>query len=164
MTGKTAPRQQHAGPGAARPAHGSEHACARAWSALNAAHARIAAQLGTALARNCGLTIHEFEILLRLDQAQAPGLRIGELTCAVPLTQPSLSRAVARLERRGLLSRAGTAADRRGVVVTITPAGRDVLGAAALVHAQTIRQFLLGPLTAGEQELIGRALTRVAES
>jgi DNA-binding MarR family transcriptional regulator len=62
------------------------------------------------------------------------------------------------------LSRTGTADDRRGVLITITPAGRDVLRKAVPVHAQTIREFLLDPLTTGEQDLLARTLSRVAES
>jgi len=32
------------------------------------------------------------------------------------------------------------------------------------VHARTIREFLLDPLTPGEQDLLARTLSRVAES
>jgi DNA-binding MarR family transcriptional regulator len=138
---------------------GGEYACARAWAALTAAHTRIAAQLSTALARACDLSINDFEILLQLERAPAPGLRLTELNAAIPLTQPSLSRAVARLGQRGWLSRAGAADDRRGVLI---PAGRDVLRSAVPVHAQTIREFLLDPLTPREQDLLARALRRVA--
>ena len=140
---------------------GGEYACARAWAALTAAHARVAEQLSTALALACSLSINDFEILLRLDHGPRPGTRLGELIPAVQLTQPSLSRAVARLGRRGWLSRAGAADDRRGVLVAITPAGQEVLGRAVGVHAQTIREFLLDPLTPREQDLLARALTRI---
>jgi DNA-binding MarR family transcriptional regulator len=145
-------------------ASAGEYACARAWAALTAAHARIAGQLSTALALACDLSINDFEILLRLDHAPAPGLRLTELNAAIPLTQPSLSRAVARLGQRGWLARAGAADDRRGVLLTITPAGKDVLRSAVPVHAQTIREFLLDPLTPREQDLLARALTRVADA
>ena len=50
-----------------------EYACARAWAALTAAHARIAGKPSTALARACDLSINDFEILLRLDHAPAQG-------------------------------------------------------------------------------------------
>jgi DNA-binding MarR family transcriptional regulator len=143
---------------------GGEYACARAWAALTAAHARVAGQLSAALDEACGLSINDFEILLRLDQVPAPGLRLGELSPPVRLTQPSLSRAVARLERRGWLCRAGTADDRRGVVVAATPAGRDVLRRAAGVHAQIIRELVADPLTRDEQDLLARTLARVAGS
>ena len=140
-----------------------EYACARAWAALTAAHARVADQLSSAMTRSCGLTINDFELLLRLDRAAPPGLRLGELNAAVRLTQPSLSRAVSRLESRGWLRRAGAVDDGRGVLASITTAGRDVLARAATVHAATIRELLLDRLTPGEQEILARALSRVAE-
>ncbi len=80
------------------------------------------------------------------------------------LTQPSLSRAVARLGASGWLTRAGAPDDGRGVLVSITAAGRDVLRRAAGVHAQTIREFLLDPLTPAELDLLDRALSRISEN
>jgi DNA-binding MarR family transcriptional regulator len=159
-----------AGPGTpapgdpAEPAHVDGYSCARAWAALTAAHARIADQLSAALAQGCGLTINGFEILLRLDSAAPPGLRLGELHPAVRLTQPSLSRAVARLGRSGWLTRSGAPDDGRGVLVCITQDGRDVLRRAAGVHAQTISEFLLDPLTPTELDVLARALTRITEN
>jgi DNA-binding MarR family transcriptional regulator len=140
-----------------------EHACAQAWAALTAAHALVTEQLSVALTRACGLSINEFQILLRVDRAPEPGVRLGELRSAVRLTQPSLSRAVARLERHGWLRRAGAAGDGRGVMVTMTPAGRDVVARGSAVHTQTIGELLLDRLTPDEQDLLARALTRVAE-
>ena len=112
-----ATRAGPAGPAAGAP--GDDYSCARVWAALTSAHARITGQLGTALDDACGLSINDFEILLRLEQAAPAGLRQGGLDPAVRLTQPSLSRAVARLERRGWLRRARSAADRRGVIVSV---------------------------------------------
>jgi DNA-binding MarR family transcriptional regulator len=146
-------------PGAASAGDG-EYECARAWSALTAAHGRVEARLAAALARSCGLTINDFEILLRLEHAGS--LRLGELSPAVPLTQPALSRAVARLAGRGCLSRSGDPRDRRGVRIAIAPAGRDLLRAAIPVHAATVRAELLDLLSPAEQELLARALARVA--
>jgi len=190
----------------------SEYECARAWSALTAAHARISGQLSDALGRGCSLTINDFEILLQVDRiaghgtastqaastqarpaqtaspqasptqgtdstpanstpanstpaasaAHGAGLRLGELNTSVPLSQPTLSRAVARLADRGLLSRSGTAGDRRGVLVAITPAGQEVLRRAVVVRGATIREVLLSRLTPAEQDLLARALGRVA--
>jgi DNA-binding MarR family transcriptional regulator len=149
-------------PEAGVPAKAGEYGCAWAWTALTAAHARITERLSSALA-GLGLSINDFELLLRLDRAPPPGLRLAELNSAVRLTQPSLSRAVSRLERRGWLRRAGAPDDRRGILASITPAGRDVLSHAAAAHAEAIRDLLLDRLTPDEQELLARALTRVAE-
>ncbi len=146
--------------GAAAP--GDEYSCARAWAALTAAHARVTGQLSTALGEACGLGITDFEILLRLDQAAPPGMRLGGLNSAIRLTQPALSRAVTRLEHRGYLTRACPADDRRGVLIFITPAGQETLRRAVPVHARTIRDSLLAPLTPEEQDLLAAALARVA--
>ena len=140
-----------------------EHACAQAWAALTAAHALVTEQLSAALTRTCGLSINEFQILLRADRAPAAGVRLGELRSAVRLTQPSLSRAVARLERHGWLHRAGAPGDGRGVLVSVTASGRAVLAQCSTVHTQTISELLLDRLTPDEQDLLARALTRVAE-
>ena len=145
----------------------SEHACARAWAALTAAHARVASQLTAALQRECGLAITDFEILLRLDAGHGAdhgaGQRIGDLTGAIRLSQPALSRAVARLAGRGFLTRSGSPADARCVLVTLTPAGRDVLATAAGVHASVINEALLGRISPAEQEVLARVLARVAD-
>jgi DNA-binding MarR family transcriptional regulator len=148
---------------ASQPEQPDQYACAAAWAALSAAHALVTEQLSAALTESCGLSINEFELLLQVSRAAEPGLRQGLLGCSVPLTQPSLSRAVARLERHGWLRRSGAPGDGRGVLVTLTPAGREVLGRAAGIHAQIIRTLLLDQLNPDEQELLARALTRVAE-
>jgi DNA-binding MarR family transcriptional regulator len=140
-----------------------EHACAQAWAALTAAHALVTGQLEAALTRACGLSINEFQILLRVDRAPEAGVRLGELCSAVRLTQPSLSRAVARLERHGWLRRAGAPGDGRGVLVSVTGPGREVLALGSAVHTQTISELLLDRLAPDEQDLLARALTRVAE-
>lgn len=142
----------------------AEYECARAWSALTAAHTRVSGRLSDALGRDFGLTINDFEILLRVDHGPADGSRLGELSFAVPLTQPALSRAVARLAQRGAVARSGVPMDRRGVLITMTPAGQDLLRRAIPVHAAVVRDVLLDRLTPDEQDLLARALSRVAEA
>lgn len=145
------------------PEPADEYACAQAWTALSTAHDLVSDQLAAALGQACGLSIHEFEVLLRVAAHAADGgLRLGALGQMIRLTQPSLSRAVARLEQPGWLRRAGAPGDGRGVLVSITEAGREVLARGAAVHAETIRSLLLDRLTRDEQELLARALTRVA--
>jgi DNA-binding MarR family transcriptional regulator len=139
------------------------YACARAWAALSAAHARVAERLTAALSHACGISINDFEVLLRLDQVPPPGVRVGDLSPAVRLTQPSLSRMIARLAQHGWLTRTDDPDDGRGVLIALTPAGRDVLHAAVPVHTQTIRETLLDRLTPAEQDLVCAALTRITD-
>ncbi len=154
-----------AGQAAGKASEAGEYACAQAWAVLTAAHAQISGQLAGALARHCGLSINDFEILLRLDRASEgqhrDALRLGELQPAVPLTQPALSRAVARMAGRGWLARSAAPGDGRGVLIAITAAGREVLRQAIPVHARTIRSALLDRLSEAEQALLADVLRRV---
>src|SRR6266511_3815398 len=136
----------------AAPDHGDGYACARAWSALTAAHAILTERLGLALLDATGLSINDFEVLLRLEGVPSPGLRLGDLQDTVRLSQPALSRMAARLENRALLRRAGDPTDRRGVVLTITPAGQRTLRRAAAVHAEIVQAALLDQLTPAEHD------------
>jgi DNA-binding MarR family transcriptional regulator len=140
---------------------GDDYGCAQAWVALTAAHARVAGLLAGALEQQCGLSINEFEILLRLDRTGEAGVRLGDLQTAVPVSQPALSRMVARMSGRGWLGRSPVPDDGRGVLITVTPAGRDLLRAAIPVHASIIRVALLDQLTSAEQDLLTSALRRV---
>jgi DNA-binding MarR family transcriptional regulator len=141
---------------------GPEYSCAQAWAALSAAHARIAGQLADALARRCGLSVNEFEILLRLHGAAGARLRLSELNEFIPLTQPALSRAVTRLAGRGYVGRAGAPGDGRGVLVILLPPGAAALAAAIPVHASAIRAALLDRLSRAEQDLLADVLSRVS--
>ncbi|MDH2423903.1 MarR family transcriptional regulator [Sphaerisporangium sp. TRM90804] len=142
--------------------HTDLYACARAWSALTAAHALITERLGTALTRACGLSINEFEVLLRLEQAEPPELRPADLLPAVRLTQPSLSRMIIRLEQQGLLRREPDPADGRGVLVAITDAGRELFRRAVPVHSRTIQDALLDQLSPAEHDSLTAMLDRIA--
>jgi DNA-binding MarR family transcriptional regulator len=146
---------------AAMKARPDAYACARAWVALSTAHTRVAERLSGALSRACGLSVNDFEILLRLDAVPGPGLRLVDLNPAVRLTQPSLSRLIARLEQQGWLARSGDPDDRRGVLVALTRAGRRKLRTAIPVHAETIREALLDRLTPEEHDLLATVLTRI---
>jgi DNA-binding MarR family transcriptional regulator len=148
---------------AAQPTQPVDHdACARAWSALTAAHALVTERLSTALLNACGLSINEFETLLRLEHAAEGRRRMCDLHDTVRLTQSALSRMVGRMVDRGLVERHGDPRDKRSVQLVITPAGRDVLRQAIPAHAETIQASLIDRLTAGELDLVAEVLTRVA--
>ena len=76
------------------------------------------------------------------------GLRVGELMSMIRLTQPSLSRAVARLEGTGWLRRSGAPGDGRGVLVSLTEAGRRGLARGSRrAHPGRSASLLLDRLT-----------------
>jgi DNA-binding MarR family transcriptional regulator len=95
------------------------------WRQLASRYAAASCALERELQDRHGLGMSEFEVLDRLATTEAAKLRMQELAELVHLSQSALSRAVARLERDGLVCRALCEQDRRGVFVTLTDTGRQ---------------------------------------
>ncbi|MEV4578739.1 MarR family transcriptional regulator [Nonomuraea jabiensis] len=93
------------------------------WHYVLAKHAKAMCALERELGDRHGLGPSEFEVLDRIVHHDRK-LRIQELCDEVHLSQSALSRVVARLEKAALVSRGVCDADRRGVFVCITDAGR----------------------------------------
>lgn len=101
----------------------SDGALVKRWRTLLASYNEVAGHLERALQEHHGLTLSEFEILDRLVAQDCEKRRMQDLAADMYLSQSALSRAVARLERNGLVARALCEADRRGVFVNLTEAG-----------------------------------------
>jgi DNA-binding MarR family transcriptional regulator len=83
--------------------------------------------------------------------------RITELAAAEGVTQPAITRLVDRLQERGWVQRAADPSDGRVVIVHLTPAGADALGALraeyrALVHEE------MAALPDADVETLARAI------
>ena len=137
--------------------------CARAWQTLRMAHDRVARRLGAELARECALAINEFDVLLYLRSHPNQEVRISALLEAVPLSQPALSRLVARLEERGLLTRSGAEDDRRATVVGLTETGTALIDRAIDTHARVVHETLTSKFSDAEQAALLHTLSQIAQ-
>jgi DNA-binding MarR family transcriptional regulator len=73
-----------------------------------------------------GLTPTQAQILLHLASEPEPRRRVGSLAAALDVRQPTISDAVAALERKGLLERRRDRADARAAILRLTARGRTV--------------------------------------
>jgi DNA-binding MarR family transcriptional regulator len=142
-------------------AGGDVAACAQAWQTLRLAHDRVARRLGAELARECGLTINELDVLLYLHARGEEEVRIGALLEAVSLSQPALSRLVARLAGRGLLTRCEVAGDARASAVRLTEVGKALAERAIVVHARVVHETLTGRFSEAEQAALFLTLSQI---
>jgi DNA-binding MarR family transcriptional regulator len=94
------------------------------WRSLAARHATVATALEHELGERHGLGVSEFEVLERLAENDQHKFRVQELADSVHLSQSTLSRLIGRLEQHGLVQRNMCDADRRGIDVCLTDAGR----------------------------------------
>jgi DNA-binding MarR family transcriptional regulator len=117
------------------------------WRSLSLRYNEIACRLERGLNEAHDVSMNEFETLDRLAE-QGSHARMQELAAEMYLSQSALSRTVARLERAGLVRRALCEADRRGVFVEITDAGRQRHTEAAETHL-AILAGSLQPATRG---------------
>ena len=105
-----------------------------AFVSLLRAHAGITRDLNTQLTVEHGLTLSDFEVLLRLSRAPDRRMRRVDLADQVLLSASGVTRLLDGLERQGLVERAACSTDRRVVYAVLTDTGLDRLRTAAQSH------------------------------
>src|SRR3979411_77272 len=120
-----------------------------AWRALIHAHATLMRQLATDLVDDIGLTLGDFDVLAQLGQAGGD-MRISELAAQAYSSRSGMTRRIDRLVDEGLVTRAKSDAEGRGVVVGLTDAGLARLAEAAPIHLRRVRELFVEKLSDGE--------------
>ena len=121
------------------------------WAGFLQTHAALARELDADLRTAHGLPLTDFEILLWLANRTCEGMRMAALADMVLLSPSGLSRAVERLERRGLVQRIPCTEDRRGAYAALTESGSGLVRTAGVTHATGIRRRFLDRLTSQER-------------
>lgn len=120
--------------------------------------ARFSAQLA-----DHGLSLVEFEVLVRLARSPEQRLRMTELSGQVSLTTSGITRVVDRLERDRLVHRQSCPSDRRGLWAVLTPAGLGRLAAALPGHLELMEQHFIGRFQPHELELLVERLREIRD-
>jgi DNA-binding MarR family transcriptional regulator len=116
-----------------------------AWEALLRAQATLVREL-TAGDVWGELSPNEYGVLHALSRTPA-GLRITELGADVLLTQPGLSRLIARIEAAGLVERVEDPADGRASRIRLTAAGARAQRQVGARHARRVADAMTRQLT-----------------
>jgi DNA-binding MarR family transcriptional regulator len=119
-----------------------------AWEALLSAHARLMKRFAAEDIWQ-DLSMREYDVLYTLSKRREP-VRMGELHRHVLLSQPALSRMVDRLVERGFIARRPDPADRRGVRLSLTDAGRDIQHQIGRRHARSVARAVTAQLSPDE--------------
>jgi DNA-binding MarR family transcriptional regulator len=118
----------------------------------------VSRALAAVYAQRFALSRDEWRVLALL--AQDGALKSTELGARTTLDKMQVSRAVTRLERDGLTERRPDKADRRNLVVRLTPAGR-ALHRKIVPMAQAREHFLLDALEPAERAALNAALDKI---
>lgn len=128
----------------------------RAWRAFLQASQMLFDRLDRQLQRDVGLSHADYEILVRLSEADDRRLRMSELACSTLFSRSRLSHAVSRLERDGLVLRQSCPSDGRGTFAVLTPEGAKALADAAPAHAEEVRRLVFDQLSPTQVEELER--------
>jgi DNA-binding MarR family transcriptional regulator len=108
-----------------------------------------------------GVEPWEFDVLSALRRSGSPyELSPGRLLRETMVTSGTMTNRVDRLSAKGLVERLPDPADRRGVLVRLTDAGRDRVDA-ALEQLLDQERLLLAGLPHADQSQLGRLLRKV---
>ncbi|MYS85036.1 MarR family winged helix-turn-helix transcriptional regulator [Embleya scabrispora] len=122
----------------------TEEPLIESWRNLLSQYSLVAHELDRALQAEHCLTMSDYEVLDRLIAADGCKARIHDLVGDLHLSQSASSRAVARLEKCGLVERAMCDTDRRGVFVTATDRGRALHLEARRTQLAVLQKHLAG--------------------
>ncbi|MDN5819993.1 MAG: MarR family winged helix-turn-helix transcriptional regulator [Brachybacterium sp.] len=131
-----------------------------AWRTFLYATTLLSDRMGEALQSDpeIDLTLGEYEILVRLSEAENMFLRMSELADQVVHSRSRLTHTVSRMERRGLVERVRCADDGRGRQAQLTAAGEQMLVRAAPTHVRSVRSLLLDVIGHDDLLELGRIL------
>jgi DNA-binding MarR family transcriptional regulator len=133
------------------------------FAALLRAHSVTTRRLSAQLLVDHGLTISDYEVLLRLSHAPDRRMRRVDLAGEVLLTASGVTRLLDGLERSGYVERGTCDSDRRVVYAVLTDAGAAKLAAAATSHLAQVDELLTARLDRQELEVLASLLSRLGE-
>jgi len=125
------------------------------------AHAATTRGLSADLAAEHGLTMNDYEVLLRLAHAPDRRLRRVDLSQEVFLTPSGITRLLAGLEHSGWVERVFCESDARVTYAQLTDEGLEKLRAAAKSHVVSIRSLFAERFSPSELEALRDLLQRL---
>jgi len=131
-----------------------------AWRAFIDTSGALSAMLELDLVGH-GLTMGDYEVLVRLSEASEHQLRMCDLAGQLRLSPSGLTRRLDGLVRSGLVARVPSDCDRRVMLAVITPSGNDLLAAAAPDHVNGVRRHFLDHLTRQELRVLASSFAKV---
>lgn len=110
-----------------------------------------------------GLSMPEYEILVRLSEAPDRAIRMAELADALSHSRSRITHTIARLEREGIVLRGQCSDDGRGVSAVLTDHGFSVLESAAHTHVRGVHDYLIKNAAPEDLAALGRVMSMVQD-
>jgi DNA-binding MarR family transcriptional regulator len=125
-------------------------------------HSTLVRELNTRLVAEHGLTISDYEVLLRLAHAPDRQMRRVDLADSVLLTASGITRLLDGLERFGYVERAQCESDRRVTYAVLTETGLDKLREAGDTHLEDVQTLFAERFSDDELDTLAGLLARLS--
>jgi DNA-binding MarR family transcriptional regulator len=135
----------------------------RSWRAYLVGTTLLMDRLDRDLREQHDLSVPEYEILVRLSEAEGHRMRMAVLADSVSHSRSRVTHTVARMEKDGLVTRTACESDGRGVEAVLTDQGIAALEAAAPTHVEGVRRFLVDLVGEEDFAAVGRVFNAVAD-
>jgi DNA-binding MarR family transcriptional regulator len=135
-----------------------------AWRAYLDMTAKLQAQLNRELQQQCGISIADYSVLVRLSEHADARMRVLELARALGWEKSRLSHQLSRMQQRGLVERSHCSEDRRGAWIVLTEKGRETVVDAAPRHVESVRRYVFAELSDDQVDAFGRIARTVADA
>jgi len=109
------------------------------------------------------LSYVQFQLLARLGDSPAGSARMTDLADGVVYSRSGLTYQAGLLEKAGLVTRAPSTDDERGITVTITDAGRARLTKVFPGHIDVVKDLLFEPLSRADVKSLADLLGPVRD-
>jgi DNA-binding MarR family transcriptional regulator len=131
----------------------------RAWRNYLRGSASLQEAINHDLEQSAGMSLSEYEVLVRLSEAEGRTLRMSVLADELVHSRSRLTHTIRRMEAAGLVERTTCAEDRRGVNATLTDEGFARLEAAAPGHVESVRARMVDRLTPEQMRVLGEIMS-----
>ena len=135
----------------------------RSWRAFLVGTTLLMERLDRDLREQHRLSLPEYEILVRLAEAEGNRMRMANLADSVSHSRSRVTHTVSRMETAGLVARDACLSDGRGVEAVLTDQGRAALEGAAHTHVAGVRQFMVDLVDEDDFDALGRVFDAVTD-
>jgi len=132
-----------------------------AWRGLLDAHSALTRSLDATLAAD-GLSLTEYSVLVRVQEAGRAGIRMTDLASHLGLSGGGLTRLADRLEQQGFLERRRCPVDGRGLEAFLPEEGKKRLKRVHVRHLRAVRESFVDRLTHAEVEFLASIWPKLA--
>jgi DNA-binding MarR family transcriptional regulator len=128
----------------------------RLWLRLFSCKTLVENEIRRRLRDQFDITLPRFDLMAQLDKAPG-GMKLGELSQRLMVSNGNITGLVDRLLAQGLLDRQPAPNDRRAQLVKLTPEGRRSFRAMAAAHEAWIAE-IFGDLSTADRDALMRLL------